>query len=80
MIVKLLASNSIHSGVLRISDTRRSTMVSTIHLYCNNKPVSDVSELKNRWDLWKRVKTLSILPQQGEVRFEIAICIVSRRV
>ena len=52
-------------------------MVSTIHLYCNNKPVNDVGELKGRWELWKRVKTLSVPPAHGEVRFEFAIPVVA---
>ena len=59
-IVKFAHSNTIYSGVVRISDIRRSMMVSTINLYCNNKPVTDVGELKNRWELWKRVKTLQL--------------------
>ena len=52
-------------------------MVSTINLYCNNKPVTDVGELKNRWDLWKRVKTLSLSPAQAELRFDFTIPIVA---
>ena len=72
-IVKFAGSNTIHSGVLRISDIRRTSMVSQIHLYCNNKPVNDVGELKNRWELWKRVKTLTVPPAQAEIRFDFAI-------
>ena len=66
---KVRGLQPIHSGVLRIADIRRTSMVSTIHLYCNNKPVNDVGELKNRWELWKRVKTLNVPPAQAEIRF-----------
>ena len=76
-IVKFAGSNTIHSGVLRIADIRRTSMVSTIHLYCNNKPVNDVGELKNRWELWKRVKTLQVPPAQAEIRFEFTIPVVA---
>ena len=65
-IVKFAGSYTIHSGVLRISDIRRTSMVASINIYCHNKPVNDVGELKNKWELWKRVKTLAVPP--GQVR------------
>jgi E3 ubiquitin-protein ligase UBR4 len=76
-IVKFAGSNTIHSGVLRITDSRRTQMVSTIHLYCNNKPVADVGELKNKSELWKRVKTLAVQPAQAEIRFDFTIPVVA---
>ena len=76
-IVKFAGSNTIHSGVLRISDIRRTASVSSINLYCNNKPVNDVGELKNKWELWKKVKTLQVPPQQAEIRFEFTIPVVA---
>ena len=72
-IVKLACSQMIYSGVLRISDIRRGLMVSSINIYCNNKPVTDVGELKNKWELWKRVKTLAVPPGAAEARFDFAI-------
>ena len=76
-IVKFAGSNTIHSGVLRITDSRRTQMVSTIHLYCNNKPVADVGELKNKSELWKLVKTLAVQPAQAEIRFDFTIPVVA---
>ena len=72
-IVKLACSQTIYSGVLRISDIRRGLMVSSINIYCNNKPVTDVGELKNKWELWKRVKTLAVPPGAAEARFDFSI-------
>ena len=76
-IVKFAASNTIHAGVLRISDIRRTQMVSQVNLYCNNKPVNDVGELKNKWELWKRVKTLQVPPAHAEIRFDFTIPVVA---
>ena len=79
-IVKLSGSHAIHSGMLRISDIRRTQMVATIHLYCNNKPANDVSELKNKWDVWRRVKTLQVPPAQAEIRFDFTIPVVATNI
>ena len=52
-------------------------MVSQVNLYANNKPVTDVAELKNKWDLWRCVKTLHVGQGQTEVRFDFTIPIVA---
>jgi len=52
-------------------------MVSQINIYANNKPVTDVGELKNKWDAWKRVKTMHVPPAQTELRFDFSIPIVA---
>ena len=56
---------------------RRGVSVASINLYCNNRTVTDVGELKNKWEVWKRVKTLHLAPAQAEVRFEFTIPIVA---
>ncbi|EOD21681.1 hypothetical protein EMIHUDRAFT_207692 [Emiliania huxleyi CCMP1516] len=76
-IVRLSASHTLHGGVLRIADVRRSMMVASIRLYAHNKPVADAGELKGRWDLWRRVKTLPVAAGQAEVRFDFSVPVVA---
>ena len=76
-IYKFSAPQTVSAGVLRVSDMRRGVSVASINLYCNNRTVTDVGELKNKWEVWKRVKTLHLAPAQAEVRFEFTIPIVA---
>ena len=49
-IYKFSAPQTVSAGVLRVSDMRRGVSVASINLYCNNRTVTDVGELKNKWD------------------------------
>ena len=76
-IVALSGSHALHGGTLRITDARRSMSVATVKLYCNNKPVGDLGELKNQWGRWKKVKTLTVPLGQPEVKFSFAVPVVA---
>ena len=82
-IVKFNSCQTIHSGVLRISSQNErpsSIRPSSINIYCNNKPVTDVGELKNKWELWKKATVLFVTREQNDVRFEFAIPIVAQNI
>ena len=51
IIVKCTGSHTIQSVTMTVHDARRSKSVEVLNLYYNNRPVADLSELKNNWSL-----------------------------
>jgi E3 ubiquitin-protein ligase UBR4 len=58
---------------MTVHDARRSKSVKVLNLYYNNRPVADLSELKNNWSLWKRAKSCHLAFNQTELKVEFPI-------
>ncbi|KZV25002.1 auxin transport protein BIG [Dorcoceras hygrometricum] len=77
IIVKCTGSYTIQSVTMNIHDARKSKSVKVLNLYYNNRPVADLSELKNNWSLWKRAKICHLACNQTELKVEFPIPITS---
>ena len=49
IIVKCTGSYTIQSVTMNVHDARKSKSVKVLNLYYNNRPVADLSKLKNNW-------------------------------
>jgi E3 ubiquitin-protein ligase UBR4 len=77
-VIKLNGSYMIKQVIVLVNnDTKKAKMLRTLNLYCNNKPVSDIGELKNKWAAWKKVKSVDLSPGQTELRIEFPLPIVA---
>lgn len=76
-IIKFSNSYIIQNINLHIFDIKRAKMVKTINFYCNNKLVSDLSELRNKWNMWKKIKSVELTPGQTEIYIEFPIPVVA---
>eukprot|EP01018_Ginkgo_biloba_P024431 Gb_03145 [translate_table: standard] len=77
IIVKCTGSHTIQSVTMNVHDARRSKAVKVLNLYYNNRPVADLSELKNNWSLWKRAKSCHLAFNQTELKVEFPIPITA---
>ncbi|KAH7416528.1 hypothetical protein KP509_14G095600 [Ceratopteris richardii] len=77
ILVKCTGSYTIQSVTMNVHDARRSKSVKVLNLYYNNRPVTDLSELKNNWSLWKRAKSCYLAFNQTELKIEFAIPITA---
>lgn len=77
IIVKCTGSYTIQSVTMNVHDSRKSKSVKILNLYYNNRPVSDLSELKNNWSLWKRAKSCHLAFNQTELKVEFPIPITA---
>ncbi|XP_020102857.1 auxin transport protein BIG isoform X2 [Ananas comosus] len=77
IIVKCTGSYTIQSVTMNVHDARKSKSVKILNLYYNNRPVSDLSELKNNWSLWKRAKSCHLAFNQTELKVEFPIPITA---
>ncbi|XP_010525132.1 PREDICTED: auxin transport protein BIG [Tarenaya hassleriana] len=77
IIVKCAGSYTIQSVTMNVHDARKSKSVKVLNLYYNNRPVSDLSELKNNWSLWKRAKSCHLAFNQTELKVEFPIPITA---
>lgn len=77
IIVKCTGSYTIQSVTMNVNDARKSKSVKVLNLYYNNRPVSDLSELKNNWSLWKRAKSCHLSFNQTELKVEFPIPITA---
>ncbi|MCO5564796.1 hypothetical protein L7F22_018464 [Adiantum nelumboides] len=77
ILVKCVGSHTIQSVTMNVHDARRSKSVKVLNLYYNNKPVTDLSELKNNWSLWKRAKSCYLAFNQTELKVEFSIPITA---
>ncbi|GLJ18302.1 hypothetical protein SUGI_0323850 [Cryptomeria japonica] len=77
IIVKCTGSHTIQSVTMNVHDPRRSKSVKVLNLYYNNRPVADLSELKNNWSLWKRGKSCHLTFNQIELKVEFPIPITA---
>ncbi|KAG6408148.1 hypothetical protein SASPL_131151 [Salvia splendens] len=73
IIVKCTGSYTIQSVTMNVHDARKSKSVKVLNLYYNNRPVADLSELKNNWSLWKRAKICHLAFNQTELRVDFPI-------
>ncbi|XP_073003648.1 auxin transport protein BIG [Typha latifolia] len=73
IIVKCTGSYTIQSVTMNVHDARKSKSVKVLNLYYNNRPVADLSELKNNWSLWKRAKSCHLAFNQTELKVEFPI-------
>lgn len=74
-LVKFNSTYTIASLSLHISDVKKTKMVKTINIYHTNKVVSDLGELRNKWALWKKVRTCQLAPEQTDVTITLPICV-----
>ncbi|KAF6169153.1 hypothetical protein GIB67_038650 [Kingdonia uniflora] len=77
IIVKCTGSYTIQTVTMNVHDARKSKSVKVLNLYYNNRPVTDLSELKNNWSLWKRAKSCHLSFNQTELKFEFPIPITA---
>ncbi|TMX03791.1 hypothetical protein EJD97_014195 [Solanum chilense] len=77
IIVKCTGSYTIQSVAMNVHDARKSKSVKVLNLYYNNRPVADLSELKNNWSLWKRAKSCHLAFNQTELKVDFAIPITA---
>ncbi|XP_042440937.1 auxin transport protein BIG-like [Zingiber officinale] len=77
IIVKCSGSFTIQSITMNVHDARKSKSVKVLNLYYNNRPVTDLSELKNNWSLWKRAKSCHLVFNQTELKVEFPIPITA---
>lgn len=77
IIVKCTGSYTIQTVTMNVHDARKSKSVKVLNLYYNNRPVSDLSELKNNWSLWKRAKSCHLAFNQTELKVEFPIPITA---
>ncbi|GAV60100.1 ZZ domain-containing protein/E3_UbLigase_R4 domain-containing protein [Cephalotus follicularis] len=77
IIVKCTGSYTIQAVTMNVHDARKSKSVKVLNLYYNNRPVADLSELKNNWSLWKRAKSCHLSFNQTELKVEFPIPITA---
>lgn len=77
IIVKCTGSYTIQSVIMNVHDARKSKSVKVLNLYYNNRPVADLSELKNNWSLWKRAKSCHLAFNQTELKVDFPIPITA---
>lgn len=77
IIVKCTGSYTIQSVTMNVHDARKSKSVKVLNLYYNNRPVSDLAELKNNWSLWKRAKICHLAFNQTELKVDFPIPITA---
>ncbi|KAK4765976.1 hypothetical protein SAY87_007618 [Trapa incisa] len=77
IIVKCTGSYTIQTVTMNVHDARKSKSVKVLNLYYNNRPVADLSELKNNWTLWKRAKSCHLAFNQTELKVEFPIPITA---
>ncbi|KAB2075053.1 hypothetical protein ES319_A07G193500v1 [Gossypium barbadense] len=77
IIVKCTGSYTIQTVTMNVHDARKSKSVKVLNLYYNNRPVADLSELKNNWSLWKRAKSCHLAFNQSELKVEFPIPITA---
>ncbi|KAG6720767.1 hypothetical protein I3842_03G077400 [Carya illinoinensis] len=77
IIVKCTGSYTIQTVTMNVHDARKSKSVKVLNLYYNNRPVSDLSELKNNRSLWKRAKSCHLAFNQNELKVEFPIPITA---
>ncbi|XP_048230333.1 auxin transport protein BIG [Ricinus communis] len=77
IIVKCTGSYTIQTVTMNVHDARKSKSVKVFNLYYNNRPVADLSELKNNWSLWKRAKSCHLAFNQTELKVEFPIPITA---
>lgn len=77
IIVKCTGSYTIQMVTMNVHDARKSKSVKVLNLYYNNRPVADLSELKNNWSLWKRAKSCHLAFNQTELKVEFPIPITA---
>ncbi|XP_022727915.1 auxin transport protein BIG-like isoform X2 [Durio zibethinus] len=77
IIVKCTGSYTIQTVTMNVHDAHKSKSVKVLNLYYNNRPVADLSELKNNWSLWKRAKSCHLAFNQIELKVEFPIPITA---
>ncbi|CBI16927.3 unnamed protein product, partial [Vitis vinifera] len=77
IIVKCTGSYTIQTVTMNVHDARKSKSVKVLNLYYNNRPVADLSELKNNWALWKRAKSCHLAFNQTELKVDFPIPITA---
>ena len=76
-LIQFTHSFIIQSISFTVTNINNSRLVKTINLYYNNKPVQDITELRNKWSSWKKVKTCTLSPGQIDVNVEFPIPITA---
>jgi E3 ubiquitin-protein ligase UBR4 len=74
-LIKFNATYTIATLNLHVSDIKKTKMVRTINIYHTNKVVGDLGELRNKWALWKKVRTFSLAPDQTDICVNLPICV-----
>jgi hypothetical protein len=76
-IFKLTNSHSISKILIKITEIRKSKMVSAINVYYTNKSTQSIVDLKMNSKLWLKAKRVTIQPTQQEVKIEFQLPIIA---
>ncbi len=76
-IFKLVSPHSISKILIKISEIRKSKMVSMINIYYTSKSAQSIVDLKMNNKLWTKAKRVSVQPAQQEVKLEFQLPIIA---
>ena len=69
-IFKLISPHSISKILIKISEIRKSKMVSMINIYYTSKSAQSIVDLKMSNKLWTKAKRVSVQPAQQEIKID----------
>ena len=76
-IFKLNGTYSLTKILIKISEIRKSKMVSAINVYYTNKSIQSIVDLKMNSKLWLKAKRVCVQPAQQEVKIEFQLPIIA---
>jgi hypothetical protein len=76
-IFKLTGPHLISKIVVKISEIRKSKMVSVINVYYTSKSVQSIVDLKMNNKVWTKAKRVSVQPAQQEVKIDFQMPIIA---
>ncbi len=76
-IFKLNGTYLLSKVLIKVSEIRKSKMVSAINIYYTNKSVHSIVDLKMNHKLWSRAKRVGVQMNQTEVKIEFQLPIVA---
>eukprot|EP00960_Hanusia_phi_P031785 749481-Hanusia_phi.AAC.19 len=79
-LIKLVSPQLIQRFSVNLSEVRRLKLVKSIILYYNTKQVADVTELRGKWNLWKKAGTIELATDQLEGHLDLAIPIIATNI
>ncbi|KAK9863771.1 hypothetical protein WJX84_004776 [Apatococcus fuscideae] len=62
---------------LQIKDQTPSRMVRTLNIHMCNLPLSELSDLKGRPEVWEKALSLHVAPRQSEVKHQVSVPITA---
>ena len=76
-IFKLSSSHALSKILIKISEIRKSKMISVINVYYTSKSTHSIVDLKMNNRLWSKAKRVHVSPAQQEVKIEFQLPIIA---